>query len=863
MSFQGLRNFVTTLFQWDKEWEARVLMFSVVMGFVWALVGAADALLVRIQESAYALFSTLVTPPWDYYAALTLHAERMLFGFAQQIEMGVFVYIVAKVIGGDLKGKRIVWLSLLLINASIFLFEGPVSPKLSFIDSYFSATGWDSLAPLGVPGYSNYVVSPLWWWGWLLLELSTFLWGGWIIYNVVKNGRGKINYVMYFVLATTTLFVMGYVAPFISTNWELLSGYSLLPLNSFYNEFVFWFYGHSVVYMLFLPAVTALYFLVPIMVNRKIYSESMAKWSAVLYLVFSNIVPVHHLYNTLFPFWVNILQEVMTYGVVVPSIMTFFNIWATTKGVKRFKWSVPSAFLALSFGGAIAAGVTGVANATVSFDEVIHNTMWVVGHFHAMIILMIVPGAYALLYTLLPLVTRKAWFSKKLAWLHFWFTLIGGAGISVGFDDLGVVGILRRSMIFPKIPEVVSAELISTVFAVIFGIGQLFFALNTIATIYRPTATLNFAKLGLQEAITLSASTLAPRDFAPPEAPQERVDEKTKRRAELTWSLLGVVLLAITVVSTLPYATVVGGAIQNIPSSYLADPPQVDTVYVTAYQYYWLFKEVGAYNLTTVNFFVVPPSQKLLFNGTVATGNALANIYIPIFNDRVVNEQLYQDYHSLTWLTSPSTPGVYGFMNGEYNGPFYSYMGGEMIVMPQNGVMSKQELSLYLSSVTTDPYTPKVVWANGSVNLVMSGYGMWNDSDPSVTLLAHLGSSVTLNFYVSIEALTEYSNYVFNVTRADTLKAVNEYLFAHDGHLPFNITIERITPEGSVQIVSSINPVVNAQNSVSFAIQPGVYVYGVLKPISYEFDPYGISSVFLGEDSGAITSLWGVILVVS
>jgi hypothetical protein len=178
-------------------------------------------------------------------------------------------------------------------------------------------------------------------------------------------------------------------------------------------------------------------------------------------------------------------------------------------------------------------------------------------------------------------------------------------------------------------------------------------------------------------------------------------------------------------------------------------------------------------------------------------------------------------------------------------------------------VMSKQELSLYLSSVTTDPYTPKVVWANGSVNLVMSGYGMWNDSDPSVTLLAHLGSSVTLNFYVSIEALTEYSNYVFNVTRADTLKAVNEYLFAHDGHLPFNITIERITPEGSVQIVSSINPVVNAQNSVSFAIQPGVYVYGVLKPISYEFDPYGMSSVFLGEDSGAITSLWGVILVVS
>ncbi|MEM3671410.1 MAG: cbb3-type cytochrome c oxidase subunit I [Thermoprotei archaeon] len=855
---QGLRRFFRIIFQWDKDWETRVLMVSVVFGIVWAVVGGADALLVRLQESSYALSSTLVTPPWDYYAGLTLHATRELFGFGQQVEMGVLVFLTVKLLGKKPKAGWLIWAALILINASIFLFEGPVLNRLSFIDSYFSGAGWDSLAPLGVPGYSQYVVSPAWWLGWLALELSTVLWGAWWVIQMVSKPRPKSNYVLYFVSASTLLYLSGYWAPIVSTNWELLTPILHLPLNTLYNQTVFWFYGHSVVYMLFLPAVTALYYLVPTLLNRPVYSEPMAKYSAVLYLIASNIVPIHHLYNTVYPYWVNLFQEVLTYLVVVPSVMTFFNLFATAKGVGKISWSVPAAFVTLSFAGAIGAGVTGVANATVSFDEIIHNTMWVPGHFHAMIDLMILPAAFALLYVLVPAASGRVWFSPKLGWLHFWLTMIGGAGMIVFFDDLGLIGILRRSMIFPRTGSIIVDEVGATVFALIFGVGQIFFLYNAVATLYRGRR-IQGEGLTLVQLTHLAAASTSLGSYSVPEPSAKPGSESAKRRAELTWTGIAIFLLAAAAVSTLPYAVTVGGNIQNVPSIYLQDPPAVLRVSVTAYQYFWLFTESGIPN-STVNFFTVNPGQRVLFNGTAANGNALANFYMPIFSDRVLNNELYQEYHSLLYLTAPNVPGVYGFMNGEYNGPFYTYMGGEMVVMPPGGVLNNSQVKLYGEQIVEDPYTPAAEFIGKTVGLSMSETGMWNNSDPGPTLLAAEGGNYTLQFDVTLRSLVAFSNYLFNVTSANMTAVVQHYLSESGGRLPFTLELLHVYPNGVVRVETQITPKVGV-NSLTFQAGPGIYVYGLVQPVSYSFNPYGTAGYLTGADSGRLTSLWGTVLV--
>jgi heme/copper-type cytochrome/quinol oxidase subunit 1 len=856
--FGFVRTLIKTIFQTDKSWESRVLAFTLAWGVAWAVVGGGDALLVRVQETSYSLTGSLLETPWVYYAGLTLHAIRFLFGFAQQIEMGVFVFLAVKLTNTNPTHRWVIWISLIMINASIFLLEGPISPSTSFLDTYFSATGWDSLAPLGVPGYSQYVVSVTWWAGWLLLELSTFLWGAWVMNLLIRNLKGKFNYISIFVFLTTLLFFVGYLAPFVSTNWEWLSAAFGIGLNTLWNQTIFWFFGHSVVYMLFLPAVVVLYYIIPLLVNRPIYSEKMAVGSAVLYFAFSDIVPIHHLYLTVFPAWVNLAQELMTYGVVVPSIMTFFNLWATVKGVGHVRWTVPLAFAVFSFGGAIAAGVTGVANATVSVDAIIHNTMWVVGHFHAMIDLMIVPGIFALLYMVQPVIMNKGWFSRRLAWGHFWLTLIGGAGISVFMDSLGLDGILRRSMTFPLIGTVTSDEILLTVFALAFGLGQILFVLNVVGSMYggRP---MNFEGLSFDKSLLLASSTTTwgeSEGYIEPPPASGRVSHLSKRRAELTWTALAVSLLALNALITAPVGAAAGGALSTVPSSYL-DPGDVTDINVVAHQYFWTFIEGGQ---VTTDYFVVNPGAHVLVNGTTALGNALANLYMPLFNDKILDNELYQGYNSYLWFDAPVVPGVYGFMNGEYDGPYYTYMGGEMLVMAQGGLMNQDMVSEYNATLPQDPYTPPAV-SGSNFLLKMSSWGAWNDSDPAPTLLVKNGTTDSISFTVSPDSVMSLDNYLLNITSSDYRQQIQNYLEQNDFRLPYLLEIIHIDPSGGYQRVAQAQLVVGQTITLSFQAQPGAYVYGIIQPIYHYVNPDGLSGYEMGSDAGYVDSLWGMVLV--
>jgi Heme/copper-type cytochrome/quinol oxidases, subunit 1 len=319
----------------------------------------------------------------------------------------------------------------------------------------------------------------------------------------------------------------------------------LVPID---NQILFWIFGHSVVYMLWLPAVAALYLLVPILARRPLYSERMGRLSALLYLIFSNNVPIHHLYMVNIPVSLKILQEVFTYAVVIPSMMTFFNLWATAKGAK-FSWNVISAFTITSFAGAIGAGVTGIANGTIAFDAVIHNTMWVVGHFHAMILLSIVPGAMAVFYYMMPMLTGREWYSRSMAWGHFWGYVVGAAMVSVGMDQLGLYGIVRRAEIYPRFPAVVDGEAVITAGAVIASVATLLWGLNVILTVLRGRIT-QVEDLNLEEVVHREEAELsAPTVFASLSSPVRSL-VSTGRRALSRGYSIGLVGAALIVVSS-------------------------------------------------------------------------------------------------------------------------------------------------------------------------------------------------------------------------------------------------------------------------------------------------------------------------
>ncbi|BBL48182.1 cbb3-type cytochrome c oxidase subunit I [Metallosphaera sedula] len=498
----GLKEFVVSLFQLDKDWTTRIVMAMLVMGVIWGLLGVIDSLMVRIQETMWGLSGTLVFTPQEYFASITLHAERDLFGFAQQVIYAIFIYFTIKLLNLQPRAKWLLNISFILINISMMFMEGPIVVAPTFNDNYFSATDWYYISPMGIPNYSNYVVSPLFFYGWLLLDAFTYLAGIWIVYHYYiasKQLKEKLPVPLVFFLMNTLLFMIGYSGVTAADVWDILAFYNLVPLNAIANQIAFWIFGHAVVYMAWMPAVGALYLLIPTLANKPLYSDRMGRISALLYLIFSNNVPIHHLYMVNLPVSIKILQEVLTYAVVVPSMLTFFNLWATVKGA-QVKFNVITAFTVTSFSGAIAAGVTGISNATIAFDAIIHNTDWVVSHFHAMILLSIVPAAMAVLYFMIPMMTGKQWFSSKMAWVHWIGYVFGSVLFIVGYELQGFEGLVRRAEIYPRVPSLITAEVISTVGAVIAELATLVWFLNLVLTLVKGR-NMNLEGVGLGQLI--------------------------------------------------------------------------------------------------------------------------------------------------------------------------------------------------------------------------------------------------------------------------------------------------------------------------------------------------------------------------
>lgn len=485
----GLKDLVVALFQLDKDWITRIVQAMLVMGVIWGLLGVIDSLMVRIVESMWGTFGVLPLTPQEYYASITLHAERDLFGFAQQVIYAIIIYFTIKLLGLEPRAKWLLNVAFILLNIGMMFMEGPIlvinGPGF---DNYFPSTSWYYLSPIGIYGYSWYVVSPFFYIGWILNDLFVYLAGIWIVYHyaiAARNLKEKLPVPLVFFLMIILLFMIGYSGVTVANVWDILAFYGVTGLDPIANQIAFWIFGHAVVYMAWIPAVAALYLLIPLLSGNPLYSDRMGRVAAVLYLIFSNNIPVHHLYMVNLPIALKVLQEALTYAVTVPTFMTFLNLWATAKGSKNTPVNVITLFTVTSFAGSIFAGVTGISNATISYDAIIHNTDYVVGHFHAMILLGIVPAAMAVLYVMIPMMSGRQWFSAKMAWVHYIGYVVGSIIFDIGIETAGLDGIVRRAEIYPRYPLIVTAENLATVGAVIAELATLVWFLNVVLTLVK------------------------------------------------------------------------------------------------------------------------------------------------------------------------------------------------------------------------------------------------------------------------------------------------------------------------------------------------------------------------------------------
>jgi cytochrome c oxidase subunit 1 len=245
-----------------------------------------------------------------------------------------------------------------------------------------------------------------------------------------------------------------------------------------------WWFGHPVVYLLLFPAVAVYYHVIPKLAGRDLVAGHIIAVAWSIAVITNVIIGAHHMYTD-FPEGaqqtVNTFSQPLTYAVTIPSAISLFSL-AFTIYRSAFDWSNPAGrFLAVALCSWLVAGFQGVALATIQYDAVAHNSLWVVGHFHNMALIHIGMVIFGAVYFYLPAIVGREWHSRRLADWHLALTVVGGYGMVVPWLMQGMEGAPRRFAVLPSQYDSMSRW--SIPFIALIAIGQLVFAYNIVRTL--------------------------------------------------------------------------------------------------------------------------------------------------------------------------------------------------------------------------------------------------------------------------------------------------------------------------------------------------------------------------------------------
>jgi cytochrome c oxidase subunit 1 len=207
-------------------------------------------------------------------------------------------------------------------------------------------------------------------------------------------------------------------------------------------QHLFWFFGHPEVYILVLPPMGLVSLILPKFAGRKLFGFKFVVYSTLAIGVLSFGVWAHHMFSTGMDPRLQASFMAVSLAIAVPSAVKTFN-WITTMWNGRLRLTTPMLFCIGFVSNFIIGGITGVFLATVPVDLVLHDTYYVVGHFHYIVMGAIGFAAFAGLYYWFPIFTGKM-YQRTLGKWHFWLSMIGTNVTFFAMLLLGYLGMPRR-----------------------------------------------------------------------------------------------------------------------------------------------------------------------------------------------------------------------------------------------------------------------------------------------------------------------------------------------------------------------------------------------------------------------------------
>ncbi|WP_224337175.1 cbb3-type cytochrome c oxidase subunit I [Haloprofundus halobius] len=245
-------------------------------------------------------------------------------------------------------------------------------------------------------------------------------------------------------------------------------------------QHLFWFFGHPEVYIIVLPPMGIISYVLPRFAGRRLFGFKFVVYSTLAIGVLSFGVWAHHMFSTGMDPRLRASFMSVSLAIAIPSAVKTFN-WMATMWNGSLRLTTPMLFCVGFVSNFIIGGVTGVFLASIPVDLVLHDTHYVVGHFHYIVAGAILFALMARTYYWFPLVTGRM-YQRKLGKWHFWLSMVGVNVTFLSLILLGYGGMPRRYATY--LPQFATLNQVATLGAFLLGLGQVIWLVNMIQSRY-------------------------------------------------------------------------------------------------------------------------------------------------------------------------------------------------------------------------------------------------------------------------------------------------------------------------------------------------------------------------------------------
>ena len=427
----------------------KIGVMYIIVAMLMLLRGFADAIMMRMHMAAVSAGTEGFLPPHHYDQIFTAHGVIMIFFMAMPFMVGLMNIVVPLQIGA----RDVAYPFLNSLSFWLFV-VGVALMNISLGVGEFAQTGWLAYPPLSGKQFSPGVGVDYWIWSLQISGIGTLLTGVNFFVTILKMRAPGMKMMQmpvftWTALCTNVLIIISF--PILTATVALLTLDRYLGTHFFTNEMggnqmmyvnLIWAWGHPEVYILILPAFGIFSEVVATFCKKRLFGYTSLVWATAAITILSFIVWLHHFFTMGAGANVNAFFGIATMIISIPTGVKIFN-WLFTMYRGRIQFSVPILWTLGFLVTFTLGGMTGVLLAVPGADFVLHNSLFLIAHFHNVIIGGVVFGYLA---------GFNYWFPKafgftlneRLGRYSFWFWITGFFFAFVPLYILGFMGMTRR-----------------------------------------------------------------------------------------------------------------------------------------------------------------------------------------------------------------------------------------------------------------------------------------------------------------------------------------------------------------------------------------------------------------------------------